>query len=95
MRKKITIQNYLSRNGSIKESVLWHKILVSVENKGIENQKKDLKSILCSKNHVGTIKIRNFIYQFLHLTKDKISRKTDENLLFNLFSSIDSALITN
>lgn len=92
--KKQIIKKYMVRNGHIMEWVLWYKILVFIENKGTDSQKDSLNSILTSKKHPGTIKIRDFIYQFLSLTKDKISRKTDEGLLFNLFASVDSALIT-
>ena len=87
------IKKCLEASGNVKEWVLWSSILVFIENKGTASQKDSLHSILSGKNHPGTITIRSFVYQFLSLTKEKISNKTDENLLFNLFCSIDGALL--
>jgi hypothetical protein len=93
MNRQITIERYFADKGHINESVLWHNIIVFVENKGTHSQKQSLFSIVSEKAHPGSIAIRQFIYQFLDLTRDKTSGKTNENLLFNLFASIDTAIL--
>jgi hypothetical protein len=92
-RKLKVIEKYIKSNGLTKEWVLWSNILCFIENKGTGDQKESLHLILSSRNHAGTIIIRDFVYQFLNLTKDKITGKTDENLLFNLFASIDTSIL--